>query len=175
VWVTAVLKPAKIRLCRLERQRLERMVAPELHAQRWQRVHVVDGGGASWLWWQSRLELVGCTMMAWHPTAWLMTMWAFRPLPMQHSYRVENSAAVTAGGGQGQVVFSTSANTSPLAMLAHVGGRYGGEEKGTGTQPAWLARFNPKVGEAGWCGAWRVDSHTAVPLRPPPPAGGGGR
>jgi hypothetical protein len=105
------------------------MVAPELHAQLWQRVHVVYGGGASWLWWQSWLELEGCTMTAWHPAAWLMTMQAFRPLAMQHSYSAENSAAVTAGGGPGQVVFSTSANTPPLATLAHVGG-----EGGTGVR-----------------------------------------
>ncbi len=61
------------------------------------------------------------TVMAWHPVAWLITKRALRPLAMQRSYNSENSAAVTAGGGPGQV-FSTRAYTSPLAMLAHVGG-----------------------------------------------------
>jgi hypothetical protein len=118
-------------------------------------------------------------VMAWHPAAWLKTMWAFRPLAMQRSYSAENLAMVTAGGGLGQVVFSKGAYTSPLATLAHVGGlgRYEGEEKGlaAGTQPAWLARLRPQGGGgAGWRGAWQVDLHTAALFLPLPPAGGGG-
>ncbi len=49
-------------------------------------------------------------------------MWAFRLLAMQHSNSAENSAAVTAGGGLVQVVFSIRTNLSPLATLAYVGG-----------------------------------------------------
>jgi hypothetical protein len=40
---------------------------------------------------------------------------------MQRLHSSENSAAVMAGGGPGQV-FSMRAYTSPLATLAHVGG-----------------------------------------------------
>jgi hypothetical protein len=59
--------------------------------------------------------------MASHPAALLITLQAFRPLAMQRSNGAENSAAVTAGGGSMQVVFSTRAYTSPLATLANVG------------------------------------------------------
>jgi hypothetical protein len=45
------------------------------------------------------------TVIAWHPAAWLITKWAFRPLAMQRSNNAENLAAVTAGGGSVQVVF----------------------------------------------------------------------
>jgi hypothetical protein len=61
------------------------------------------------------------TVIAWHPAVWLITKWPLRPLAMQRSYSSENSAAVMAGGGPGQV-FSMRAYTSPLATLAHVGG-----------------------------------------------------
>ncbi len=39
------------------------------------------------------------TVIAWHPAAWLVTMWASRPLATQRSNSAKNSAAVKAGGG----------------------------------------------------------------------------
>jgi hypothetical protein len=55
-----VWRMAEIRLCQPEQQWLEMMMfAAELHAQRWQLVHAIDGSddsvGASQLRWHSRL------------------------------------------------------------------------------------------------------------------------
>ncbi len=88
----------------------------------------------------------------------------------------------TAGCGVGQAGSPTLAHASPLTTLAHVAVGETREVRGRGEtfvswHPAGPAGLpaTPDKGEAGWW-AWRVDRHTAEPLRPPTPVGeGGGR
>jgi hypothetical protein len=137
---------------------------PELCSQGWQHGHAFDGGnddrGAPLLWWQSRLELVGCRRP---PAVWLMTTLAFRPLAMKHSYSAEKLAIVMAGGCLEQAGFSQRTHTPPLTMLSHVG-----EPREVGarglwqlapSRPGWLANTTKMGGGEGRGG------FTAIPLR----------